>query len=151
MWLEHDVDATQLASLIRRRAIATVLAMLQGYGAKWQQDLSTSETAFRDCRSSIAFPVNEKKLAIADLMDRENLRNCFKAVLVVLIGTMAGHYFRDLDGPNVLASACAVLAIKYLSSFNWVWTILTYIFIAGMKNTGGHVPTFIVGRCIIFS
>ena len=73
----------------------------------------------------------------------------FKAILVVTLGTMVGYYFPDLTTSSFIVALCAVMATKYLTNFNWVGTVFLFIILAGYQNTGGSVPTYVLGRCVM--
>ena len=72
-----------------------------------------------------------------------------RASLVVTLITMVGYYFPDLTISGFIVSVCAVIATKHLTNFNWFGTVIAFIFIAGSQNTGGHVPTYFLGRCFV--
>lgn len=73
----------------------------------------------------------------------------FRGALTVTLGTLVGYYWPDLDPPGAVVSVCACLAIKQLTGFNWAGVIIAFIAIAGTMNTGGNVPTYLIGRSIL--
>lgn len=73
----------------------------------------------------------------------------FRSALAVTLGTLVGYYWPDLNMQGAVVSICACLAIKQLTSFNWAGVVLTFIFTAGTMNTGGHLPTYLIGRSIL--
>lgn len=73
----------------------------------------------------------------------------FRGALTVTLGTLVGYYWPDLNLPGAVVSICACLAIKQLTSFSWAGVVLTFILTAGTMNTGGHLPTYLIGRSIL--
>ena len=79
------------------------------------------------------------------------IKSVLRASVVVSLITMVGYYFPDLTISGFIVSVCAVIATKHLTNFNWFGTVIAFIFIAGSQNTGGHIPTYVFGRCLVGS
>ena len=84
-------------------------------------------------------------------LENRELMIVLRAILVVTLGTIVGHYFPDLTISSFIIYVCAAIATKNLTNFNWWGAVLLFIALAGIQNTGGDIPTFLVGRCLIGS
>ena len=77
------------------------------------------------------------------------LKIIWSASLAVTLGTLVGFYFPDGYMPDLVVGICAVIAIKHLTSFPWYSAVFLFFIIAGFQNTGGSVPTYILGRSLL--